>query len=81
MYPPCAEVEGKIVSRFGAPEVVRKFSEEANERADRVWQREDEELILVCFRGAQGTLLAEAVVIVARPGGKVRSEPGSGPFP
>jgi hypothetical protein len=67
-YPHCREIEARLVSTFGPPKAVRRFSEEASLRADRIWQSKTEELTLLCFRvgGAQGALQAEAVQITRR---------------
>ena len=65
-YPACATVESAIERRYGPPDTVRRFSEEASERADRVWRRATEELTLACFRNPAGRLWAEAVIIVRR---------------
>jgi hypothetical protein len=52
--------------RYGAPAEVRKLTEGAQPRADRIWKGGRETLTLVCFAGPSGELLAEAVVIAAR---------------
>ena len=64
-YPRCSEIEAKLVSTYGVPQEIRRFSEEASPRADRVWQSGSEQLVLVCFR--QGRVFwAEAVQITRR---------------
>jgi hypothetical protein len=65
-YPKCKVIESDLRARYGAPGEVRKFAEEAQLRADRVWRGKGETLTLVCFAGPSGELLAEAVVIAAR---------------
>jgi hypothetical protein len=64
-YPRCRAIEAKLVRDFGSPQVIRRFSEEASLRADRVWQSKKEELTLICFKGARG-VWAEAVQITPR---------------
>jgi hypothetical protein len=66
-YPRCEEIEARLVAPFGAPKEIRRFSEEAALRADRVWRSDTEELVLLCFRMSEGLLLAEAVQITRRP--------------
>jgi hypothetical protein len=65
-FPKCKVIESDLRARYGAPSEVRKFAEEAQLRADRVWKGKGETLTLVCFAGPSGELLAEAVVIAAR---------------
>jgi hypothetical protein len=65
-YPTCAAIEAKLVPRFGRPQAIRRFYEEATARADRVWRSPTEELTLLCFKGARHRLLAEAVLITPR---------------
>ena len=65
-YPPCAAIEAKLVSRFGRPNAVRRFDEEATVRVDRVWQSPAEEMMLMCFVGPRRREVAEAVVITPR---------------
>jgi hypothetical protein len=65
-YPGCRAIEEKLVGDFGSPQVIRRFSEEASLRADRVWQSKHEELTLICFKGARGVYWAEAVQITPR---------------
>jgi hypothetical protein len=65
-YPRCKEIEARLLTPFGAPKEIRRFSEEASLRADRVWQSDREELALLCFRMSEGPLLAEAVQITRR---------------
>jgi hypothetical protein len=65
-YPQCREIEAKLASTFGAPREIRRFSEEASLRADRIWRSETEELALLCFRGVGNALWAEAVQITRR---------------
>jgi hypothetical protein len=38
-YPTCAAVQAGIVRRFGRPDSIRTFAEEATERSDRLWRR------------------------------------------
>jgi hypothetical protein len=64
-YPRCRAIEAGLVARFGRPRDIRRFSEEASPRADRVWRSATEELTLVCFREA-GAWWAEAVQIARR---------------
>ena len=64
-YPRCATIEGQLVGRFGRPQEVRRFMEEASPRADRVWRSLTEELTLICF-AERGHLWAEAVQITPR---------------
>jgi hypothetical protein len=69
-YPTCAAVQAGIARRFGRPDSIRTFTEEATERSDRLWRRGLEALTLVCFRRAPGARLwAEAVVLEPRPRG------------
>ena len=58
-YPSCAAVEATLVKRYGRPSHVRRFTEEASPRADRVWRSAGEELTLLCFQrpGARGRFL------------------------
>jgi hypothetical protein len=65
-YPRCSEIEAKLVSTYGAPQEIRRFSEEASLRADRIWRSETEQLVLLCFRGVGGAFWAEAVQITPR---------------
>ena len=65
-YPRCQEIEAKLAGDFGSPREVRRFSEEASPRADRIWRSEAEEMRLICFRGARGIFWAEAVQITPR---------------
>jgi uncharacterized protein YcgL (UPF0745 family) len=66
-FPTCVEVQAKLERQFGRPQTIRRFSEEASRRADRVWRSRTQELTLICFAGSRGTWLAEAVQINARP--------------
>ncbi len=65
-YPKCKVVEARLRAGFGAPGEVRKFAEERQPRADRIWKGARETMTLVCFAGPNGELLAEAVVIAER---------------
>jgi hypothetical protein len=65
-FPTCAEVQAKLERQFGRPHNIRRFSEEASRRADRVWRSRSEELTLICFAGSRARWLAEAVQINAR---------------
>ena len=65
-FPKCKAVEGSLRAKYGAPDEVRRFSEEASQRAERVWKGERETLTLACFVGPGTELLAEAVVIAER---------------
>jgi hypothetical protein len=65
-YPRCKTIESKLIAQFGAPHDIRRFSEEASQRADRIWRSQSEELTLLCFKGARGTYWAEAVQIARR---------------
>ena len=65
-YPACAEVQAKLARLYGPPRQIRRFSEEASRRADRVWRSRAEELVLICFEGAQRKFYAEAVQITPR---------------
>lgn len=65
-FPKCKLIEAELRGRYGAPDEVRKFAEESQLRADRVWKGARETLTLACFAGPSGELLAEAVVIAAR---------------
>jgi len=64
-YPRCRDIEAGLVAKFGRPRDIRRFSEEASPRADRVWRAAMEELTLICFR-SRGAWWAEAVQIVRR---------------
>jgi hypothetical protein len=64
-YPRCAAIEAQLVGRFGRPQAVRRFMEEASPRADRLWRSQTEELTLICF-AERGHLWAEAVQITPR---------------
>ena len=65
-YPTCTDVEAKLVHLYGKPRI-RRFTEEASRRADRLWRSRTEELTLICFdfRG-EGRFFAEAVLITPR---------------
>ncbi len=66
-YPACAEVEAKLVARYGKPQTIHRFMEEASPRADRIWQSSAEELTLICFtHPGKRAVLAEAVMITNR---------------
>lgn len=65
-YPRCSTIETRLVTEFGPPQEIRRFSEEASRRADRLWRSKSEELALLCFTGARGGLWAEAVQITPR---------------
>jgi hypothetical protein len=65
-YPTCAAIEARLVTRFGRPQEIRRFYEEASARADRIWRSPTEELTLICFTGARRRVLAEAVQITPR---------------
>ncbi len=67
-YPPCADIQRDLEGRYGAPQTVRRFHEEASLRSDRVWENAREEMTLVCFAPPRGSrnLRAEAIVIVRR---------------
>jgi hypothetical protein len=65
-YPRCGTIEARLIAEFGAPQEIRRFSEEASQRADRLWRSTSEELALLCFTGARGGLWAEAVQITPR---------------
>jgi hypothetical protein len=65
-YPRCSVVEAELVGTYGSPREIRRFSEEASPRADRIWQSKTEVMTLICFKGAGGTYLAEAVQISPR---------------
>jgi len=65
-FPKCKVIESDLRGRYGAPDEVRKLTEGAQPRADRIWKGDRETLTLVCFAGPSGELLAEAVVIAAR---------------
>ena len=62
-YPTCAQVQRKLEQQFGPPGRIRRFAEEASQRADRHWTHRAEALMLICFAGAGGRLFAEAVQI------------------
>jgi hypothetical protein len=64
-YPRCATIEAQLIGRFGRPQAVRRFMEEASPRADRLWRSQTEELTLICF-AARRHLWAEAVQITPR---------------
>ncbi len=64
-YPRCATIEAQLVGRFGRPQEIRRFMEEASPRADRLWHSSTEELMLICF-AERGHLWAEAVQITPR---------------
>ena len=68
MYPACADVQRSLEVRYGRPQAVREFSEEASPRSDRIWTAVDEEMTLVCFQppGRRVRFMAEALVIVRR---------------
>jgi hypothetical protein len=66
VYPKCKVIESSLRARYGAPDEVRKFAEEASKHADRIWKGKQETLTLACFAGPNGELLAEAAVIAAR---------------
>ena len=63
-YPPCEQIQARIEARHGMADTVEAFFEERQRRSDRQWLRTEEWLWLKCFAGADGGLLAEAVVIV-----------------
>jgi hypothetical protein len=65
-YPRCKVLEARLRAGFGAPNEIRKSTEERNPRADRVWKGARETMTLVCFAGPNGELLAEAVVIAEK---------------
>ncbi|HET8625551.1 MAG TPA: hypothetical protein VFM14_18465 [Gemmatimonadales bacterium] len=65
-YPRCRDIEARLTGDFGAPHAIRRFSEEASPRADRIWRSGTEELTLICFKGARGVYRAEAVQIAPR---------------
>lgn len=65
-YPPCVEIEQRLIRDYGRPESIREFDEEAVRRADRHWISAREEMTLVCFMGPRRQLLAEAVKILPR---------------
>lgn len=65
-YPSCAAVETTLVQRYGPPQDIHHFVEEASPRADRVWRSATEELTLICFKGPGRQFLAEAVQITPR---------------
>ena len=65
VYPKCGEIEAALVKAYGPPQDIRRFSEEASPRADRIWLSAAEEMTLVCFK-EHGVLLAEAVRISRR---------------
>lgn len=65
-FPKCKVVEAAVRAKHGAPDEVRKFSEEATQRADRIWKSSGETLTLRCFVGPGTELLAEGVLIAAR---------------
>jgi hypothetical protein len=62
-YPACADLQRTLERQFGPPGAIRTFSEESSQRADRYWQHDSESLTLLCFKGPDGRLLAEAVQI------------------
>ena len=64
-YPRCSAVEARLGRDFGSPQEIRRFTEEASPRADRVWRSPTEEMTLICFRDG-GVLRAEAVLITPR---------------
>jgi hypothetical protein len=65
LYPKCGEIEATLVKAYGPPQDIRRFSEEASPRADRIWRSAGEEMTLVCFREHR-VLWAEAVQIIRR---------------
>ena len=67
-YPRCAEIQRDLERRYGPPQSVRRFNEEASPRSDRIWKNAREQMTLVCFEPARGntSLRAEAIVIVRR---------------
>jgi hypothetical protein len=65
-YPKCKVLEARLRAGFGAPNEIRKSTEERNPRADRIWKGARETMTLVCFAGPNGELLAEAVVIAEK---------------
>ena len=62
VYPTCAAIEQRITKTYGKPDDIRRFSEEATPRADRVWKSAAETMTLLCFQ-QRGQWLAEAVMI------------------
>jgi hypothetical protein len=65
-HPKCKVVEARLRAGYGAPGEIRKFAQERNPRADRIWKSDRETMTLVCLAGPNGELLAEAVVIAER---------------
>ena len=67
-YPVCSDIRRPLEMRYGSPQSVREFNEEASRRSDAVWQSATEELTLVCFTppGRRSVRMAEAVVVVGR---------------
>ncbi|HJX16273.1 MAG TPA: hypothetical protein VJ386_11100 [Candidatus Deferrimicrobiaceae bacterium] len=66
--PPCNRIQEQVERQYGPPRSVREFAEESARRSDRQWERDGEQLTLVCHGGTDGLLCAEAVVIVRIPG-------------
>lgn len=68
LYPLCGDVQRNLEKRYGPPQTVRDFNEEASPRSDRIWESATEQMTLVCFLspGRRTPLFAEAVVIAAR---------------
>ncbi len=62
IYPTCADIEQRLTQPYGKPDDIRRFSEEATPRADRIWRSPTEMLTLLCFQ-SRTQWLAEAVMI------------------
>jgi hypothetical protein len=65
VYPKCGEIEAALAKAYGPAGEIRRFSEEASPRADRIWRSTAEEMTLMCFK-QHGVLWAEAVQITRR---------------
>jgi hypothetical protein len=68
LYPSCADIRRRLEMRYGKPQVVREFDEEASRRSDALWQSATEEMTLVCFTppGRRSVRMAEAIVVAGR---------------
>jgi hypothetical protein len=62
IYPTCAAIEQRVAKAFGKPDEIRRFSEEATPRADRIWKSAAETMTVLCFQ-QRSQWLAEAVMI------------------
>lgn len=66
-YPRCEQILRGITARFGEPDSLRQFADQAHARMDRYWSRDGEMMVLLCILDAGG-VYARALTMERSPG-------------